>query len=197
VAVGAEGVRRRRTPAVARAEILDAAQGLLEAGGEPSVAAVMARTEMTRKTFYVHFHDLSALLGELVAPLRTELDAAMARWRSAADPVAAGREALDHAARVYTRHAILLRAVWRVDPETLRAPLVETATALLGPRPNARAIATVLATMNIASLLDGTGDPDALTAVWAAVLLGENPDRSLIVGDTAGHGAGAPIRSRP
>ncbi|WP_220188163.1 hypothetical protein, partial [Pseudonocardia pini] len=94
MAVTAEGApRRRRTPEVARGEILAAAREVLEAGGELSVAAVMTRTDMTRKTFYVHFHDLGELIVALVRPLRTELDAAVGAWRAAADPVATGRAA--------------------------------------------------------------------------------------------------------
>ncbi|MCK9923062.1 TetR/AcrR family transcriptional regulator [Frankia sp. AgPm24] len=192
--------RVRRTPEVARAEILAAAREVLEGGSAAdfTVAAVMSRTAMTRKTFYVHFADRGELIRALVGPLRTELDATLQRWSGAADPVAAGSEALAAAARMYVRHATLLRAVWwsaADDAEvaqaraTLLAPLVAVGTRLLVDQrgfddDRARGVALALATMNVHVLLAlgpsaTTDERDAATRalreVWTSVVLPRPP----------------------
>jgi TetR/AcrR family transcriptional regulator, ethionamide resistance regulator len=188
------GRRRRRTPEVARGEILAAARSELESGAaELTVAGVMARTEMTRKAFYVHFRDIAAVVVALLRPLRAELDAALAAWPRDADPITAGSHALDTAMAVYGAHAPLLRAVWApgAGPELRAAraelvePLVTAAEQLLARRsadagPHDRAVAEALARMNVATLLDlaGAGPADraaaagALRTVWTRVVLG-------------------------
>ncbi|MCK9897487.1 TetR/AcrR family transcriptional regulator [Frankia sp. AgB32] len=190
-------VRRvRRTPDAARREILQAARAVLESGdaADFTVAAVMSRTPMTRKTFYVHFADRGELIRELVRPLRAELDVMIGHWSAAAEPVAAGTEALRAAARMYTEHATLLRAVWWTaadDPElaqaraALLAPLVAVGTKLLRSgrgfdADRARAIAHALATMNVHVLLElgpsattaaTEAAVDTLREVWTSVVL--------------------------
>jgi AcrR family transcriptional regulator len=177
-------VRRRRQPEEARAEILTAAHEQLAAAplAALTVSSVMARTTLSRKAFYVYFDDLGALLVALVRPLREGTDAAMATWRSAADPVTTGRAALRAAAALYREHGPLLEAILRSptdDPavltarEELTAPLRQIAEDLLVRRgdlsPDAAAtVATALATMNVQTLLDrapGANDEqlDALT----------------------------------
>ena len=189
-----EGVRVRRTKAEARAEIVSAARDVLASEGPAglSVAAIMARTGMTRKAFYVHFTDRTDLIRSLVRPLRAELDDAMLRWREHDDPSVAGFAALDQAVQTYVTHNAILRALWWTsvdDPEIdairteLGSPLIETASAILArdrgfDAPSARAVATALATMNVHSLLalGSTPPPQqvadtvgALRTVWLAV----------------------------
>ncbi|MBL7548713.1 TetR/AcrR family transcriptional regulator [Frankia sp. AgB1.9] len=188
--------RVRRTPTVARREILEAARAVLEDGqaADFTVASVMSRTGMTRKTFYVHFADRAELIRELVAPLRADLDASMRRWSGAADPLVAGTAALAEAARMYTTHATLLRAVWWSAAEdaevdrartTLLEPLVTVGAKLLVERrgfdgERARAVARALAMMNVHVLLSLGPTPtdpeisattDALGEVWTSVVL--------------------------
>ncbi|MCM3882549.1 TetR/AcrR family transcriptional regulator [Frankia sp. R82] len=194
--VGPPARRMRRTPDAARREILAAAREVLE-GGRPAdftVAAVMSRTAMTRKTFYVHFADRGELIRALVGPLRAELDAMIERWSDAADPVEAGTDALGAAARMYVRHATLLRAVWwsaadDAEVDQARAALLEPLTAVgtkllrqqrgLGDE-RARGIAWALATMNVHVLLSLGPSPtrgqleaatEALREVWTSVVL--------------------------
>jgi AcrR family transcriptional regulator len=181
---------------VARAEILAAARAVLESASAAdfTVAAVMSRTTMTRKTFYVHFADRGELIRELIRPLRAELDVLIERWSASDDPVAGGSAALTEAARTYTTHATLLRAVWwsatdDTELERARAELAEplslVATRLLSERrgfapDHARAVARVLALMNVHTLLtlgpsptdqEVTSTIDALREVWISVIL--------------------------
>lgn len=127
----------------------------------------MAHTGMSRKAFYVHFADRSALIRDLVLPLRADLDAAIARWGHDLDPAGAGFEALQQAARTYIEHNGILRALWWTPTdddelvaarESLLAPLVESARGILEmsrglPDEDAQPIARALATMNVHSLL--------------------------------------------
>jgi TetR/AcrR family transcriptional regulator, ethionamide resistance regulator len=153
-----------------------------------SVAAVMARTTLSRKSFYVYFRDRSELLEALVRPLRADADAALERWRTADDPVVAGRTALDSAARTYRRHSAILRAVfWSSiddpDIEAARAGLIDPVVAVaetvidrLGPDladPHQTAVALV--TMNIHRMLTLTPETsdaeldalvDTLATIW-------------------------------
>jgi AcrR family transcriptional regulator len=168
-------VRRRRTPADARQEILRAATKMLASrpAHEVTVAAIMEATTLSRKSFYVYFRDRSELIAALVSPLRAEADAALSVWRQACDPVPAGRAALRSAAATYREHGAILRAVFwssAQDPEVeaVRRDLTETVVAIaevkirqaasnstsrstvhLDPRGTALA----LVTMNIHSLL--------------------------------------------
>jgi AcrR family transcriptional regulator len=165
---GPEAPRRRRAPADARREIIDAAKELLEhqPAHTVTVAAVMARTTLSRKSFYVYFRDRSELLEALVRPLRTDTDAALERWRTADDPVAAGRTALASAARTYRRHGAVLRAVfWSSiddpDIEDARAGLIDPVVAVAetiierldADLPDPHQIALALVTMNIHRML--------------------------------------------
>jgi hypothetical protein len=128
----------------------------------------------------VYFRDRSDLIAALVAPLRAEADAGLARWAAADEPVWSGRAALLDAARTYRRHGAILRAVfWSSadDPDVepvrraLTGAVVEVAVGKVAEAqagladPHATAVALV--TMNINSLLALTPDtPDAdLTAL--------------------------------
>lgn len=106
--------RRRRTPEAARQEIIGAARDLLAEVPvhEVTVAALMARTTLSRKSFYVYFRDRAELFAELVQPLRADADATLRQWRESDDTIGAGRAALASAAAVYHRHGTLLRALF-------------------------------------------------------------------------------------
>jgi catechol 2,3-dioxygenase-like lactoylglutathione lyase family enzyme/AcrR family transcriptional regulator len=158
-----------------------------------SVAAIMERTTLSRKSFYVYFRDRTQLLEALVRPLRTDTDAAVARWAAADDPIAAGRAALRSAARTYRRRGAVLRALfWSSgedpDVEAVRRALVEPVVAAAetvirervgAHMPHPHAIATALVTMNVHRLLAVTPQTsddelaaivDTLAAIWERVL---------------------------
>lgn len=188
--------RRRRGPVEARREILDAAAVLLaeRPAHEVSVAAIMARTTLSRKAFYVYFRDRSDLLEALVRPLRVDADDALDQWRDAADPVAAGRAALVGAARTYRRHGAILRAVfWSSAEDTevavarsrLVEPVIATAERIVAAAapdlPDAHATATALVTMNVHRMLTLTPETpdteldalvDTLATIWERTLFG-------------------------
>lgn len=173
--------RRRRRPEDARREILDAAAALLEErpAAEVTIQAIMARTTLSRKSFYVYFRDRADLLASLLMPLRADADAALARWRSATDSVPAGREALLSAAILYRDHGALLRAlahasfhdpeiarVWRgaVDQVITVAKEQIEAANRTGQHPDlaVETTARALVTMNVQYLLEQVAvDPEA------------------------------------
>jgi TetR/AcrR family transcriptional regulator, ethionamide resistance regulator len=106
--------RKRRRPEDAEREILEAARELLaeRPSHEVTVGAIMARTTLSRKSFYVYFRDRYELLRRLVEPLGEERDAIVAElWREGADMSAGGRAALLALAGLYARHGPLLRAL--------------------------------------------------------------------------------------
>ena len=202
---GARPKRRRRRPEEARHEILDAAEALLaeRPAAEVTVQAIMERTTLSRKSFYVYFRDRADLFTNLLMPLRAEADAALTRWRAAVESVEAGRDALSSAATLYQRHGPLLRALAQAathDPEIARAwqaaidqvvtvaeALIETTnrTGRYSPlevEPTARA----LVTMNVHYLLDQlAGNPDAdadatvrtLATIWERTIYLRAPAR--------------------
>lgn len=160
---------------------------------EVTVAAIMAATTLSRKSFYVYFRDRAELIGELVRPLRVEADAGLARWRTASDPVHFGRAALHDAARTYRRHGAILRALfWSAaeDPDiaqvrrALTESVIDAAETALGPvarqLPDRRATIRALVTMNTHSLLALPPDADdaelkhlvdTLTDIWQHAVL--------------------------
>jgi AcrR family transcriptional regulator len=194
---GQQAQRRRRSPQDASQEILDAAKELIAERPvhEVTVLAIMERTTLSRKSFYVYFRDRAELIIALVRPLRVQADAALAYWTGASDPVQAGRAALLAAARMYREHGTIMRALFWAsadDPDlaTARAeltrPVIEAAVQVLGPvaadRDPARLRATVtaLVTMNVHSLLalpstatDAELDQltDTLATIWERAVL--------------------------
>jgi AcrR family transcriptional regulator len=196
--------RRRRRPDEARREILDAAEALLaeRPAVEVTVQAIMARTTLSRKSFYVYFRDRADLFANLLMPLRADADAALARWRTAIESVQAGREALRSAATLYQQHGPLLRALAHAateDPDlarvwhgaidqivTVAQELIE-ATNRSGPHPplEVEPTARALVTMNVHYLLDQlAGNPQAdadavvqtLTTIWERTIYLRAPD---------------------
>lgn len=193
--------RRRRRPEEAEREILEAAESLLRErpSHEVSVADVMERTTLSRKSFYVYFRDRHELIARLVAPLRAELDARIAAARAAHDsPRDQGRAMFAEGARVYVEHGPLLRAlressahdeeaqrVWRefTDP-----PIADAAAGIRAATEAGRSrgldadvTARALITMNQACFFDQlVGDPsadpgplvEALAEIWTRTIYG-------------------------
>jgi len=157
--------------------------------------AIMERTTLSRKSFYVYFRDRSELIIALVRPLRAGADAALAHWTGAADPVAAGRAALRAAAGMYGEHGTILRALFWAsagDPELaagrrgLTEPVVDTAVRAISPiaadpdPQRLRATVRPLVTMNVHSLLALPSDAtdaeldelvDTLASIWERATL--------------------------
>ena len=194
---GSRPARRRRTPQDAREEILDATRELLAERPlhEITVLAIMERTTLSRKSFYVYFRDRSELIIALVRPLRAQTDAALAHWAGATDPIRAGRAALRAAASLYRQHGTIMRALFWAsadDPGLAAArheliePVIDTAVRAISPiaaDPDPRRLrATVraLVTMNLHSLLAQTADAtdadldqlvDTLALIWERATL--------------------------
>ena len=197
--------RRRRRPEEAEREILEAAEALLRErpSHEVTVMAVMERTTLSRKSFYVYFRDRHELIARLVAPLRAELDAQADAARAAhTDPRELFRAIFLDVARAYMAHGELLRAlressghdedaarVWRefTDPPIADlARRIRTETELggsagLDPDATARA----LITMNLGCFFDQLiGKPDAdpeklvdvLIEVWTRTIYSHGID---------------------
>ena len=157
--------------------------------------AIMERTTLSRKSFYVYFRDRSELIIALVRPLRAGADAALAHWTGAADPVAAGRAALRAAAGMYREHGTILRALFWAsagDPELAAArrdltePVIDTAVRAISPvaadpdPQRLRATVLPLVTMNVHSLLALPSDAtdteldelvDTLASIWERATL--------------------------
>src|SRR5688572_3608655 len=193
--------RRRRRPEEAEREILEAAAALLRErpSHEVTVVAVMERTTLPRKSFYVYFRDRHELIARLVAPLRAEIDARAAEIRAEhEDPRDQLRPLFLEVARVYMRNGELLRALressgldedaaraWRefTDPpignvaELIRAESEAGRTAGLDPDRTARA----LITMNLGCFFEQLiGRPranpeplvDTLVEIWTRTIYG-------------------------
>jgi AcrR family transcriptional regulator len=194
--------RRRRRPEEAEREILDAAEELLRErpSHEVTVMAVMERTTLSRKSFYVYFRDRHELIARLVAPLRERLDERAAELRVALDdPREIARSYFREVAHVYSEHGELLRAlresaghdedaerVWRefTDPPIadlaawIRAETAAGRSTGLDPDVAARA----LITMNLGCFFEQLiGRPEAdpeplletLLEIWGRTIYGD------------------------
>jgi AcrR family transcriptional regulator len=162
---------------------------------EVTVLAIMNRTTLSRKSFYVYFRDRSELILALVRPLRAQADAALEAWSGAPDPVAAGRAALRAAAGLYRQHGSILRALFWAsadDPDLAAArrdltqPVVDTAVRAISPiaadpdPARLRATVAALVTMNVHSMLALPADAtdadldqlvDTLASIWERATL--------------------------
>ena len=132
--------RRRRAREDAEREILEAASRVLAERPfeELTVSAVMARTTLSRKSFYVYFADRYELLTRLVQPLRSRGDAVMRRWRDD-DAVGTGRDTIRGIAAMYAEHGVVLEALHDAasrHPEARRVweQFTEPVIALIGER---------------------------------------------------------------
>jgi TetR/AcrR family transcriptional regulator, ethionamide resistance regulator len=191
----AQPKRRRRSREEAEREILEAAAELLRE--QPlhavSVSAIMERTTLSRKSFYVYFRDRYELLARLFEPLRRELDRANALYLEApADDLAGGtRASLVAVTRFFAgSNGPLVRAlheasayddeaarVWRDFNEPVIAAFTEQAhrhiaagrlPAGIDVEPTIRA----LVGMNLYCFFDQVvGDPSADVEAIAATLL--------------------------
>jgi TetR/AcrR family transcriptional regulator, ethionamide resistance regulator len=108
--------RIRRLPDDARREILDAAEALLSERPfrELSVDDLMARTGMTRSSFYHYFRSLDEVAIALMRRVQGEMMDAASPWLRAVhddDPPAAVGRGIQETARVYARHGLVLAAI--------------------------------------------------------------------------------------
>jgi AcrR family transcriptional regulator len=105
--------RRRRTPAEAEREILDAAESFLRKRPlrELTIDEVMSETSLSRPAFYVYFRDRHALVLRLIEHLASELMEMSDRWlKGSGDPREDLRAAIDGVVDAYSRHGAVLRA---------------------------------------------------------------------------------------
>src|SRR3954465_3518137 len=112
--VEAGGRRRRRTPEVAEAEIVAAAEALLRERPfrELTVDEVMRRTDLSRPSFYVYFRDRHHLMLKVVEHIGAELRTMSQRWYTGSgDGPAQAREAMEGFVEVYAQHGAVLRAL--------------------------------------------------------------------------------------
>jgi len=192
--------RRRRRPEEAEREILEAAESLLRErpAHEVTVLAVMERTTLSRKSFYVYFRSRHELIARLVAPLRAEIDTRAQAIRGAHhdSPHEWARALLMTVARVYMEHGELLRAlressghdtdaerVWR---EFTEPPIAELAGYIRAESEagrsaglDAEATARALVTMNLGCFFEQLigrpqADPgplvDTLAEIWVRAI---------------------------
>src|SRR3954451_11671324 len=108
--------RIRRLPGDAQREILDAAEQLLAERPfrELSVDELMARTGMTRSTFYHYFRSLDEGAIALMRRVQGEMMEAAAVWLEAGtdeDPIPAAERAIAGSAAVFARHGSVLAAI--------------------------------------------------------------------------------------
>jgi AcrR family transcriptional regulator len=106
--------RRRRTPQVAEAEIIAAAEAFLRERPfrELTVDEVMRRTDLSRPSFYVYFTDRHQLVLRVVEHLGTELFTMSDRWLSGSgEGPDLARQALDGVVAVYVEHGPVMRAL--------------------------------------------------------------------------------------
>lgn len=108
--------RLRRSPELARSEILDAAEAALDEidFSQLTVELLMERTGMTRSSFYHYFASLEDVAMALFGRVEAEIGDAVDDWlcgEPADDPVTATRDHLTRLSAVWGRHAGLMRAV--------------------------------------------------------------------------------------
>lgn len=197
----AGGRRRRRTPEVAEAEIVAAAEALLRERPfrELTVDEVMRRTDLSRPSFYVYFRDRHHLVLRVVEHLGDALRTMSQRWYTGSgDGPAQAREAIEGIVDVYVENGPVLRGLSDAaadDPEVERVygALVQsfvdvTATHIEAeiaagrvPALDAGETARALVWMMERYLNLSLGRPqttprqtvaDTLTAIWTRVLYG-------------------------
>jgi TetR/AcrR family transcriptional regulator, ethionamide resistance regulator len=106
--------RRRRSPESAEREIFAAAESFLRERPfhEMTVDEVMARTTLSRPSFYVYFRDRNDLVIRLVNEVGAEVFAMAERWlKGSGDPRTEVRDALEGVAAVWSEHGLLLGAM--------------------------------------------------------------------------------------
>ena len=108
--------RIRRRPHDARREILDAAEVLLAERPflELSVDDLMARTSMTRSSFYHYFRSLDEVAIALMRRVQGEMMEATAPWLRVdydGDPAVGLEQGIRASAEVFARHGLVLSAI--------------------------------------------------------------------------------------
>ncbi|MGD8861103.1 MAG: TetR/AcrR family transcriptional regulator [Myxococcales bacterium] len=106
--------RRRRTPAQAQEEIVEAAERFLRVQplGELTVSRLMQETSLARSSFYVYFQDVPDVVARLLERLVEALMAPSRPWLDGAgEPEPALAAALDGVVDVWREHGPVLRAV--------------------------------------------------------------------------------------
>jgi len=107
---GTSSRRRRRSPESAEREILEAAESFLAERPfrDLSVDEVMARTTLSRPSFYVYFRDRHHLAVRLVEGIGAELFEGANVWLEGEGDVG---DSLGAVAAVYARHGLVLAAI--------------------------------------------------------------------------------------
>src|SRR5215218_5154631 len=103
--------RRRRSPESAEREILDAAEAFLRERPfrDLTVDEVMARTTLSRPSFYVYFRGRHHLTVRLVEGIGAQLFEVADSWLTGTgEPAADVRAALYGVASVYEEHGLVL-----------------------------------------------------------------------------------------
>jgi len=107
--------RRRRSPAEAEREILEAAEAFLQEQPfrDLTVDAVMARTDLSRPAFYVYFRDRYAVVTRIIERVGAELFAIDQGWLNgpAGDSRGEVGSTLADVAAFFARRGALLRAI--------------------------------------------------------------------------------------
>ena len=108
--------RIRRLPDDAKREILDAAEVLLAERPflELSVDDLMARTSMTRSSFYHYFRSLDEVAIALMRRVQGEMMEATAPWLRVdydGDPAVGLEQGIRASAEVFARHGVVLSAI--------------------------------------------------------------------------------------
>jgi len=164
--------------------------------------AVMERTTLSRKSFYVYFRDRHDLIARLLEPLRAELSARIEAARAAHDsPRDQYRAMFTEGARAYVEHGPLLRAlressardddarrVWHdfTEPPITKSVerIREETKAGRSHGLDAEVVARALITMNQACFFDQlVDDPsvdpkplvEALAEIWTRTIYGDSP----------------------
>jgi AcrR family transcriptional regulator len=101
--------RRRRSPAEAEREILEAAERFLREHPlrELTIDEVMAGTGLSRPAFYVYFRDRHDLILRLIAGIGSELFEMADKWLKGGDL----RAGVEGVVAVYAKHGPVLRAI--------------------------------------------------------------------------------------
>jgi TetR/AcrR family transcriptional regulator, ethionamide resistance regulator len=200
--------RIRRLPDDARREILDAAEELLSerAFRDLSVDELMARTGMTRSSFYHYFRSLDEVAIALMQRVQGEMMEAASPWLQLGyegDPLVSCQAGIRSTAEVFARHGAVLAAIheasfhyeavqhtWRrgvlqdwirAIASQLRAQHERGATHVKDPEQIARA----LVLMNTAVFVERLGKQpadqvedvaDTLAQIWTGALYAGSPD---------------------
>ncbi len=206
VTVGA-GARRRkpRKGDLTAQAILDTAERLLESRplDEIAVDELTSGAGISRSTFYFHFESREAVLYTLAERIADDLYRSAVVWlrRGGEEPAVAVQRAIEATMTLWRQHGAVLRASIRardVDPHLRRfwaevgrrfidsaAEQIESeraaGVALPGP-PSARALATVLVTMNEQACFNQTLTRnstetdaelvDTMTTIWLRAVYG-------------------------